>query len=56
MGKSLSVQDAWDMLADDQRQFERTVATLKAMVLDLSKNQGSVDKTSTEQDLSRNIR
>lgn len=49
MGKSLSIQEAWDTLEDDQRQFERTVAELKANLANTSKNQKSVDKPSVEQ-------
>ncbi len=54
MGKSLSIQEAWDSLGDDQRQFERTVAELKAKLANTSKNQKSVDKPSEEQDPSHN--
>ena len=54
MGKSLSIQEAWDTLGDDQRQFERTVAELKAKVANTSKNQKSVDKPREEQGPSHN--
>ena len=50
MGKSLSIQEAWDSLGDDQRQFERTVAELKAKLENTPKNQKFVDKTDKEQD------
>jgi hypothetical protein len=50
MGKSLSIQEVWDTLGDDQRQFERTVAELKAKLENTPKNQKSVDKTDKEED------
>ena len=52
MGKLLSMQEAWDTLGDDQRQFERTVAELKAKLANSSKDQKSVDKPSKEQETS----
>jgi hypothetical protein len=54
MGKLLSIQEAWDTLGDDQRQFERTVAELKAKLANTSKNQKSVDKPSQDEDPSHN--
>lgn len=50
MGKSLSIQEVWDTLGDDQRQFERTVAELKAKLENTPKNQKFVDKPDKEQD------
>jgi hypothetical protein len=54
VGKSLSIEEAWDTLGDDQRQFERTVAELKAKLANTSKNQKSVDKPSEKQDPTHN--
>ena len=55
MDKLLSIQEAWDTLEDDQRQFERMVAELKAKVSSTSTNQKSNDKPSEGQDPSQNV-
>ena len=55
MGKSLSIQEAWDNLEDDQRQFDRTVAELKAKLENPSKDQRSVDKPSEGRDSFQNM-
>ena len=47
MEQLLSVQEAWDTLGDDQRQFERTVAELKSRVANIAKSQKS-DSISSE--------
>jgi len=54
MGKLLNIQDAWDTLGDDQRQFERTVAELKANFAIASKSRKTVDKPYKKQRPSQN--
>jgi len=56
MEKSLSIQEAWDTLEDDQRQFERTVAKLRDNLEHLSKNQESDPRAVRERALSQNGR
>lgn len=55
MGKLLNIQEAWDTLEDDQRQFDRLVTELKAKVSNTSTNQKSNDKHSEAQGPSQYI-
>ena len=55
MGKLLNIQEAWDTLEDDQRQFDRLVTELKAKVSNTSTNQKSNDKRSEAQGSSQYI-